>query len=253
MIKIRTLIVDDESKSRLVLSKLISRNFPEIELTGEASNVDEAYDLITQHSPQLVFLDIQMPHSDGFSLLKKFEVVPFEVIFVTSFDHYAITAIKFSALDYLLKPVEVSDLLPAVKKAVERIGKQQKNQPQIINLLRSIDDIPQTHHIAVHVSDSVRIIKETAIVSITAEGNYCTIQTIESEKFTTAKNLRDFELYFGNDSTFVRISKSLMINVKMMVKYSKGEPCIIEMINNEAVEVSRRRKPQVLEKLKKFQ
>lgn len=250
MTKIRTLIVDDESKSRLVLSKLISRNFPEIELIGEASNVEEAYDFIIQKKPQLVFLDIQMPHADGFSLLKQFDSVPFEVIFVTSFDHYAITAIKFSALDYLLKPVEVSDLFPAVKKAVERIEKKQENQPQIINLLRSIDDLPQTHHITVHVADSVRIVKETSIISITAEGNYCIISTNEEERFTTAKNLHDFELYFGNDSSFVRINKSLMINVKMILKYSKGEPCIIEMVNNEIFEVSRRRKPQVLEKLK---
>lgn len=251
MIKIKTLIVDDESKSRLVLRTLIRNNFPEIELIGEASNVNEAYDLIRQQKPQLVFLDIQMPHADGFSLLKRFESVPFEVVFVTSFDHYAITAIKFSALDYLLKPVEVIDLIPVVKKVVEQIEKKQENQPQIINLLKNFDDLDKTCHVAVHVADSVRIIKETSIVSISAEGNYCFIHTDEGERFTTARNLRDFELYFGSESSFARINKSLMINTKMIVKYSKGEPCMIEMVNNEIFEVSRRRKPQVLEKLKK--
>lgn len=250
--KIQAIIVDDESRSRLVLRTLITRNFSEIELVGEASNADEAYDLISEIKPQLVFLDIQMPHADGFSLLKRFEEVPFSVIFVTSFNEYAITAIKFSALDYLLKPVEVSDLIPAVKKVVKNIEQQQNTQRQVINLLHSIDDLPETHHVAVHTSDSVRILKETSIVSVIADGNYCIVHTDENERFTTARNLRDFENYFGEGSAFVRISKSLIINARKIVKYSKGEPCMIEMVNKEIYEVSRRRKPEVLQKLKNY-
>lgn len=250
--KIQAIIVDDESKSRLVLRTLITRNFPEIELVGEASNADEAYDLISEIKPQLVFLDIQMPHADGFSLLKRFDDVPFSVIFVTSFNEYAITAIKFSALDYLLKPVEVSDLIPAVKKVVKNIEQQQNIQRQVINLLHSIDDLPETHHVAVHTSDSVRILKETSIVSVVADGNYCIVHTDENERFTTARNLRDFENYFGDGSPFVRISKSLIINATKILKYSKGEPCMIEMVNKEIYEVSRRRKPEVLQKLKNY-
>ena len=250
--QVRTIIVDDETRSRLVLRTLVKRHFPEIDLVGEAANADEAFELINSLKPQLVFLDIQMPRADGFSLLKRFETVPFEVIFVTSFDQYAVTAIKFSALDYLLKPVEVNDLVPAVRKAVKRIAAQRGNQPQVINLLHSIDDLPETHHIAIHMSDAVRILQETSIISVTADGNYCTIRTDGNEKFTTARNLRDFEEYFGEASSFVRISKSLLINAKKIRKYTKGEPCMIEMINNEIFEVSRRRKSDVLNKLRNY-
>jgi two-component system LytT family response regulator len=193
-----------------------------------------------------------VPRADGFSLLKRFNPVPFEVIFVTSFDQYAISAIKFSALDYLLKPVEVGDLLDAVKKAQTKITSQQDNKTQIINLLHSIDDLPETHHVAIHTNDSVRLLKETTIISVTGEGHYCTIRTDDDERFTTAKNLRDFEDYFGVSSSFIRISKSEMINVNKILKYSKGEPFIIEMINGEIFEVARRRKPEVLAKIKRY-
>lgn len=250
--KINVIVVDDETKSRAVLRMLIERNFHQVEILGEASNADEAYELIQRVKPQLVFLDIQMPRADGFSLLKRFESVPFEVIFVTSYDQYAISAIKFSALDYLLKPVEVIDLEQALKKAADSIALKHNNQPQIFNLLHSIDDLPETHRIAIHTSDSVRILEETSIVSVTADGHYCAIRTDTDERFVTAKSLRDFEAYFGEKSSFVRISKSQLINARKILKYTKGEPCMIEMINEEVFEVSRRRKPDVLNKIKGY-
>lgn len=246
--EIPTVIVDDETKSRTVLRTLLRKHFPEIGIVGEAADADEAYELIVRLQPQLVLLDIQMPRADGFSLLKRFDTVPFEVIFVTSYDKYALSAIKFSALDYLLKPVEVEDLRNAVIKAVERIAGEKGNRLQVINLLRSIDD-PEAHPVAVHTADSVRLIVETAIVSITADGHYCTIRT-ETERFTTARTLRDFEDYFGDGSAFVRIGKSLLINARKIARYSKGEPCMIEMVTGEVFEVSRRRKTDVLQKLK---
>src|SRR4051812_47628005 len=116
---ITALLVDDEESSRIVLRNLLSDFFPEITIAGEASNVEDAYVIAREKQPELVFLDIQMPRSSGFTLLKKFQEVPFEVIFVTSYDKYAINAIRFSALDYLLKPVEVADL----KNAIARVKK----------------------------------------------------------------------------------------------------------------------------------
>lgn len=244
--EITAIIVDDETKSRAVLRGLLLRNCANIKILAEASDVDEAFDAINRLNPELVFLDIQMPHADGFSLLKKFAHVPFELIFVTSFDQYAIAAIKFSALDYLLKPVEVEDLKKAVKKAEERIHSKQGNTIQIINLLKSIDNQPDTHHIAIHKSDSVRLLEETAIISISADGHYCTISTDSGEKYTIAKDLRDFEDYFGENSTFIRIGRSQMINTRKMLSYSKTDPCIIELVNGEIFEVSRRKKSEVL-------
>lgn len=248
--RITAVIIDDETQSRFVLQTLIAQNFPEIELIGEAANVDEAYQLVLNKKPQLVFLDIQMPRSDGFTLLKQFEKVPFEVIFVTSFDQYAIRAIKFSALDYLMKPVEISDLRQAINKARESISLKRNNQPQIVNLLKNMQD-QENQSISVHTADSVRMIEEKSIVSIMSDGNYCTIRTDGDERFVTTRRIIDFEEYFDDDSSsFVRISRRHIINTRKIVKYSKGDPCIIEMCNEETFEVSRRRKTEVLAKLK---
>ncbi|MNJ90974.1 Sensory transduction protein LytR [compost metagenome] len=250
--RITAVIIDDETQSRFVLQTLITQNFPKIELIGEAANVDEAYQLVLKMKPQLVFLDIQMPRSDGFTLLKQFEKVPFEVIFVTSFDQYAIRAIKFSALDYLLKPVEVSDLEKAILKAQESIVLKRNNQPHIINLLKNMED-QENQSISVHTADSVRMIEENAIVSIMSDGNYCTIRTDSNDRFITTRRLIDFEEYFDEvDSAFIRISRRHIINTKKILKYSKGDPCIIEMSNEEVFEVSRRRKTEVLSRLKHY-
>ncbi|MBK9673555.1 MAG: response regulator, partial [Bacteroidetes bacterium] len=118
---INALIIDDEVSSRNVLKQLLLKFCPEISICGESDNADKAYFLIQEKKPQLVFLDIHMPSGNGFTLLRKFDKIDFEVVFVTSFDHFAIEAIKFNALDYLLKPVEVNDLKTAVSKAEQRI------------------------------------------------------------------------------------------------------------------------------------
>lgn len=247
--KIKAIIVDDESKGREVLRNLLQSFFPEIELVGEAENVDNAFQLVNKVKPELVFLDIQMPRISGFSLLKKFEEIPFEVIFVTSYDEYAINAIKFNALDYLLKPVEVKELKEAVNKAQKIIGAKQRSNAQMINLLLSLDT-KGDKKVAVHVGEKVEMLNGADIAYIEADGSYCTIYTSDKEKYTTAKFLKDFEDYFGETSNFVRIHKSCLINVKHIKNYSKGEPCFIEMTDGNSFEVARRKKQEVLEKLK---
>ena len=242
---ITAVLIDDESNSRHVLRTLLERNFEDIRIVGEASNAEEAFHLIRKAEPQLIFLDIQMPRADGFSLLKRFDHIDFEVVFVTSFDKYAMNAIRFSALDYLLKPVEVSDLDETLRRAKKRISAKQSNNSLILNLLRNLDKDP-TPKIAVHVSNMVKLLEEKSIVDIQSDGSYCTIRTDKGERFTTSKYLKDFEDYFGEDTTFVRISKSILINTEQIMEYSKGEPCMITMVNNEQFEVSRRKKAEVL-------
>jgi two-component system LytT family response regulator len=250
IMKIKALIVDDEENSRVVLRNLLESFFPEIEIAGEAENVDTAFALIEKVKPQLVFLDIQMPKANGFTLLKKFDPLPFEVIFVTSFDKYAINAIKFSALDYLLKPVETPDLKDAVEKAVKRIAEKTNRNTQIVNLIHSVDGDSKNRKIAVHSGEKVKLLEEANIVYIEADHRYCKIITNANETFTTAKYLKDFEDYLGENNAFVRISQSLMINIRFIKEYSKGEPCVIEMQTGVSFEVPRRKKTEVLERLK---
>jgi two-component system LytT family response regulator len=247
---VSAILVDDEKNSREVLTKLLKKSHPEIEIIGEASNVEDAYHVCIELKPQLVFLDIQMPRANGFNLLKKFDEVPFEIIFVTSFDHYAITAIKFNALDYLLKPVELNDLKLAIDKATKNIYGKTSHQAQIINLLHNLETDVSDRKFAIHSGEKVKMLSEQGIIFIEGDGRYCHLTMNTGEVFTTPKNLKDFEDYFGSKSGFVRISKSFMINATHIKEYNKGEPFIIKMMNDQIFEVARRKKPEVLEKLR---
>ncbi|HET6991300.1 MAG TPA: response regulator [Bacteroidia bacterium] len=251
MEKIKTVLVDDEAGSREVLFSLLEKYFPEIEVVGQASNVEEAFHLLNKLNPQLIFLDIQMPKASGFDLLKKFEHISFEIVFVTSFDKYAINAIKFSALDYLLKPVELGDLKLAIDKVVRSISIKANSGIQVINLLHNLESDLIDRKIAVHAGEKVKLLSELNIVYVEGEGRYCHLTMIDKEVYTTAKNLKEFEEYFESTNNFVRITKDIIINIRHIRNYSKGEPCIIEMINGKSFDVARRKKTEVLEKLKK--
>lgn len=246
--KIKILLVDDEKDSREVMSNLLRNYFPDLTIVGEAANVATAYREIIDKQPDLVFLDIQMPRANGFSLLQQFEEVAFEVIFVTSFDQYAINAIKFNALDYLLKPVEIPDLQQAVERAIKIIDKKQNSSLQIVNLLQDIRDDATNRKIAVHAGDKVKFLSQSDILYIEADGRYCRIFMNNRAMYITAKYLKDFEAYFG-ESLFIRISKSHIINVSHITSYSKGDPCIIEMATGKLFETSRRKKQEVLDRL----
>lgn len=247
--KIRALIVDDETNSREVLSNLLLKYVSDLEIVGEASNVDDAYKMCCQLSPDLVFLDIQMPRSNGFNLLRKFEEITFEVIFVTSYDQFAITAIKFNALDYLLKPVEINELTSAVEKAKVNIRRKNNQNLQYINLLYDLENDIQEKKFAVHTGEKVRMLNSAEVLYIEGDGRYSIIYMISNEVFTTPKYLKEFEDFFGAKSKFIRISKSILINSTHIKEYQKGDPFIIKMVNDKIFEASRRRKTDVLEKL----
>lgn len=255
MIKMSTtlsvVLVDDEEKSRKVLRNLLSNYFPDVTLIGEASDVNEAYRHINEKHPDLVLLDIQMPGGDGFWLLKKWDEVPFEVIFVTSFDQHAIEAIKFSALDYLLKPVQVYQLRSAIDKAIRNKERRLNMQAQIVTLLDNLDSANDDKRIAVHVHDKVRFLNMKHIMYLEIDGHYSMPKLVNGEQFTTTKPLSYFEELLTPDKGFVRIHKGYIINVNFIKEYSKGDLCILTMIDGKQFEVARRKKQEVLERLKK--
>lgn len=247
---INALIVDDEKSSRSVLSELLKEFCPDVFIAGEAASAEIAYEFIIKTPVDLVFLDIQMPTGNGFTLLQKFVELPFDVVFVTSYDQYAINAIKFSALDYLLKPVAIDLLKDAVAKAIDRKAKRSRTQPQVVNLLQLVNADVIEKKIALHQNDNVVFVKIGDILYIEGESNYTSIKISSNETYTSSKTLKEFEEYLKSFDFFVRIHKEVIINVHHIAKYSKGDPFIIEMIDKKEFEASRRRKTEVLAMLK---
>lgn len=239
--KIDYIIIDDEKNSREVLKKLLLPYNDDFNFVGEASNSDSAFELIKSINPHLIFLDIQMPGGDGFSLLKKIEnEIDFEVIFITSFDQYALNAIKVNAADYLLKPIDIDEL----EKTVQKI------QKKLADKIFLYQNKPSHKKLTVHYGDKVKIIMSSEVSHIEANGRYSNIFTTNGHKYTTPRNLKDIEVFFGN-SKFMRISKSLTINVSEISEYSKGDPFVIKLNSGYSFEVARRKKAEVLSMLKR--
>jgi two-component system LytT family response regulator len=244
--KIDAIIVDDEADNRSVLNNLLKMFCPQISVKGEAQNIEEAFDLISEHKPDVVFLDIQMPGGNGFSLLKKYKEIPFKVVFVTGYDKYALEAIQLSALHYLMKPVEVSDLLDAVKRIEQTI--QNKNlQLQLENVEQNLEG--SVKRIVIHENNQVFFLPLNDITHLEGDGKYTFIYT-SNKKYSSSKNLGEFENMLEGNKQFFRIGKSCMVNLNFITNYSKGEPCMLTVSEKFIYEISRRKKQELLEKMK---
>lgn len=248
--KIRTIIVDDEKNSREVIRSLIKDHCPNVEVIGEASGVEEAYKLIKDVSPQLVLLDIQMPTGNGFTLLKKFEDPDFEVIFITSYDKFAINAIRYSALDYLLKPVDLTLLIQAFERAEKKLSKLDRGNLEVENLLENLSDTNSDKNLIVHEKEEVRVIKISKIIYLEGEINYTYVHTIEGEKLISPKSLKEYEDMLCSNESFVRAHRKYIINTHYIRSYSKGDPFLIKLSNGVELEASRRKKQDVLKSLR---
>ncbi|MBL7909879.1 MAG: response regulator transcription factor [Bacteroidia bacterium] len=240
------IIVDDEKSNRLILNTLLKKGSPEIEVIFETDDIEEAFVQINKLKPDLLFLDIQMPKGGGFTLLKKFKEYPFEVIFVTSFDKYALNAIKASALDYLLKPVERADLKAAVEKFkhVQQKKLGVTNNPLLQNLVTESDK-----KVAIHHKGNVILLPIKDINYIEADINYTNVFT-DTTSFYLPKTLGEWEEILLNHINFIRINKSMIVNTIYCSYYEKGDPIVLVLKNNIKGPVSRRRRAEVLEKLK---
>lgn len=246
---LNAVIVDDEPRNRQTLISLLQNVCPQVTIVGEAQDVDEAFAAISDTKPNLVFLDIQMPRGNGFQLLEKFDSIFFEIIFVTSFDQYAITAIKFSALDYLLKPIDTNELKIAVAKALQKTEKENKFL-LYQNLLQNVKPDVKDKKMAVHVNNKVVFIQMSKVMYIEADSNYSYIHITDSESYHTAKTLKEIEEFTSELSNFVRINRYIIINTAHCSHYQKGEPAQVVLKNGKSFEISRRKRPEVLEKLK---
>lgn len=244
MSMIQAVVVDDEKKGRDLLINVLSKYCPEVEVTGQAENITQAYQEIQEKNPDLVFLDIEMPNGNGFDLLKKFDHVSFEIIFTTAYDHYAIKAIKYSALDYLLKPIDIDDLQEAVDKVIRK-RKDPIQTDQSINLLLSALTGKQTKKIAIPDQDGITLVEVKDIVKCQSDGNYTQIFLTDNSKLTSTRTLKEYDQLFEG-MTFMRVHNSSLINLEHIRRFVKGEGGYVVMSDGSEVEVSRRRKSDLL-------
>lgn len=245
---ISAIIVDDEQKGRESLKLLINEYCPKVEILTQCSNVSDAYNSIIKMNPDLVFLDIQMKDETGFDLLKKFDKVNFEVIITTAHSNYAITAIKYSAIDYLLKPIDVVELQDAVARVDEK-----RNTPDLLqrlgNLIENVKvSSVEEYKLAIPSSDGLMFIKATDIVYCEAEGNYTTFNLKNGKKYIVSKTLKEYENIL-NYHQFFRIHHSYLVNLKEIVKYTRGEGGFVTMSNAINLDVSKRKKESFLERI----
>lgn len=218
--KLKAILVDDEESARDVLQNLLERFCPDIELLAKCENIPKAVEEIKKHQPDLVFLDIEMPQYSGFEIVKFFKEINFQIIFVTAYDQYAIKAFEVSAVDYLLKPIDIARL----KSSIERV-RQRKNvlqQAERLNLLNDTLQQKKIKNIIVSDKGNQNIISIDSIIAIEAQESYCLIHTTD-KKHTASKNLKHFETLLENLPQFIRVHKSWLINKDHLLNYSKSE------------------------------
>lgn len=243
---LKAIIVDDEEFARSSLYFLIQENCPEIKITGIAKSVAEARTLLPTR-PDVIFLDIAMPGENGFSLLEHPEAQKSNIIFTTAFDQYALKAIKANALDYLLKPIDIDELIIAVNKAVEN---KKRNQPMPI-IDNHLNDKGEVKKLTIPTANGYRIINTDTILYIEADSNYSIISLKNNEKITVSKVLKDYEEILS-DFSFFRIHKSTLINLEYLKEYSSKTGLKVIMTNGEEFQVSRRRISEFYIKIKQF-
>lgn len=245
--KLEVILVDDEDNAREYLANLLGKYCPDVHILGMAASVSEAIELIKQHPPQLLFLDIEMPKENGFELLKKLETIPFSVVFVTAYEKYAIKAFKMSALDYLLKPIDLEDLQLVIEKAKVKsfhIANLQYKQ-FIQNITNKENPFSQ---VSIPVLNGFEFIHLDDIIYLKAESNYTQFFLKGGKHIMATKTLKEFEDVL-NEVNFYRVHKSSMINLTALVKYTRGDGGMVLLIENHEVEVSRRAKEGFLERL----
>lgn len=248
--KIRAIIVDDEERHHSILSKMLNNFCPNVNIVGAAYSVNEVINQIEEHQPNLLFLDIEMPGGNGFTIFDHFEEPPFQVIFTTAFDLYAINAIKYAALDYLLKPINIQELKNAVERAEKVLQKQSTENLEKIQALKSniqLHDKGLTK-IALRSSQGIDFVEADEVIRVEANQVYSNFYLNSGKKILVSKPLGEFESMLES-CNFFRVHKSHIINLKHIAKYVKGKGGYVIMKDGSNVDVSVRKKDKFLKRL----
>ncbi len=240
---IKAVIIDDEADARFVLKEQIERHLSkELKIVGEADDVGTGLKVISDHKPDLVFLDIKMPEGTGFDLLKQLSKVDFEVIFTTAYDQFALDAFRFSAIGYLLKPIKHEELVNTVRTHIERLRNQGTVEDKRLKVLvENYGDDRKIKKLVVSNINGFQIIDLENIIRLEGDRNYSRFILEDDIKILTSKRLGEYEDLLSTHG-FFRVHQSTIVNLRHVKAYEKGDGGKIQMSDGEKVQLSRHRK-----------
>lgn len=243
---LKAIIVDDEPYCCEILAAMLEAESPQVLVQAICNNGEEGLQAIRKHKPDLVFLDVEMPKMNGFEMLEQLSV-NFHLIFTTAYDQYALKAIRYSALDYLLKPVDREELRKAVQKAEQRIQIPMAQQLEIL-LQKIKQPLNPISKIALPTMEGLQMISIDTIISCESDDNYTRIILKGGKKLLVTRSLKEIEESLEQHS-FLRVHRSYLVNLNEIEKYIKGEGGYLIMTDGSTVDVSRSRKELLMQKL----
>ena len=247
MTKIKAILVEDEEASRITLRNYLDKYCPNVDLLGEAENINEGYTLIKSIKPQLVFLDVEMPFGNAFDLLEKFDSLDFEVVFVTAFSKYALDALNLSASNYLLKPLSIDQLITAVDKVEKQIADKSSIKTSNILLENLAIENRQLKKMVLPMLDGFEVVVLKDIVKCEANDNLTDLYFEDGSKRTVCRTLKFYEETL-TEYDFIRVHKSHIVNINYVKQYKKGKGGEVILSDGSYVRLSPSRKKAFLDK-----
>lgn len=246
---IQALVIDDEERARLSLTSIFSKFFPEVEVVGEASGVEEAYQQIEKLKPNVVFLDIKMGDGTGFDLLRRYQRIPFSVVFVTAFDNHAIEAFKFSAFDYLLKPIKTDELRETIARLSETLEEEQDLSVKISAFMENVGSMNLSQKkIVLKTANSIHLVNLPNIIRCEADANYTWVYVQNQPKLLISKPLKYYEEML-EDFGFFRAHQSHLVNLSHISRIDKIDGGQIVLQDNTTIPIAVRKREMLFKLL----
>lgn len=247
----KVVIIDDELSAREVIAHQLSACCEQAELVGEADSVESGIALIEATKPDIVLLDINLKDGSGFDLLRKLDQIRFKLIFITAYDKYALKAIKFSALDYLLKPIDSDEFAAAMKKALSKLESENQNLKlnAFFNNFKFINQ--EARKIVLHTANSIYLLNVADIIRCQAENNQTRFYLTSGDKLLAPKTLREYDDLLS-DYQFIRVHKTHLINTNFIERFDKRNKLLLILKDKSIVPIALRRKDEVLRRIQKL-
>jgi len=245
---IKVVVIDDEPAMQEVNSRLLNEYFPGVKLAGIGNSVGSGVELIKKEKPHLVLLDVELNEGTGFQILQQLKPYSFKVVFITGYDTYALKAIKFSALDYILKPVNEIEFQQAIQHAIDEINESENQQLQTGVLFESLQNENQGKKLVLKTMDSLHIVDADDILFCRSDNSYTTFHLADNEKIMVSRSIREYEELLSGHG-FFRPHQSFLVNLNHVKKIDKSDGGFIIMKNKKEIPVSIRQKKRLIQML----